>query len=78
MPATKKKSSISPSDTKTQENDQLEAIKKLIKSNFSLIEGRISSVEQQMKSQNVEFVSLISKMEESTKKSVRTRSCKFS
>ena len=31
------------------------------------MEERISSVEQQIKSQNVEFVSLISKIEESTK-----------
>ena len=31
------------------------------------IEERISSAEQQIKSQNVEFVSLISKIEESTK-----------
>ena len=67
MPATKKNPPSSPSHTKTQENDQLEAIKKPIESKFSLIEERISSAEQQIKSQNVEFVSLISKIEESTK-----------
>ena len=67
MPATNKNPPSSPSHTKTQENDQLEAIKKLIESKFSLIEERISSVEQQIKRKNVEFVSLISKIEESTK-----------
>ena len=67
MPATEKHPPSSPSHTNTQENDQLKAIKKLIKSKFSLIKERISSVEQQIKSQNVEFVSLISKLEESTK-----------
>ena len=67
MPAAKKIPPSSPSHTKTQENDQLEAIKKLIESKFSLIEERISSGEQQIKSENVEFVSLISKIEESTK-----------
>ena len=45
----------------------LKPLKKLIESKFSLMEERISSVEQQIKSQNVEFVSLISKIEESTK-----------
>ena len=46
------------SQTKTQENDLLEAIKKLIESKFNLIEERINSVEQQqIKSQNIEFVS---------------------
>ena len=56
-----------PTHTKTEENDQLEAIKKLIESKFSKIEERINSVEQQIKSQKVEFVSLISKTEKSTK-----------
>ena len=63
----KKNPPSSPSHTKTQENDQLEAIKKLIESKCSLIEECISSGEQQIKSQNVEFVCLISKVEESTK-----------
>ena len=45
------------------ESNQLEAIKKLIKSKFSQIKECISSVEHQIKSQNVEFVSLISKIE---------------
>ena len=57
---------VSPSHTKTHENDQIEAVKKLIESKFSLIEERISSVAQQIKSQNVEFVSLISKIQELT------------
>ena len=67
MPATNKNPPSSPSHTKTQENDQLETINKLIESKFSLIEESISSVEQQIESQNVEFVSLISKIKESTK-----------
>ena len=67
MPATNKNPPSSPSHTKTQENDQLETINKLIESKFSLIEESISSVEQQVESQNVEFVSLISKIKESTK-----------
>ena len=67
MPATKKNPPSSPFHTKTQENDQLEAIKKLIQSKFSQIEELISSAEQKIKSPNVEFVSLISKTEESTK-----------
>ena len=45
----------------------LKPLKKLIESNFSLIAEHISSVEQQIKSQNVEFISLINKIEESTK-----------
>ena len=66
MPATKKNPPSSPFHTKAQENDQLEAIKKLIQSKFSQIEELISSAEQKIKSPNVEFVSLISKTEEST------------
>ena len=58
---------FSPSHTKTHKNGQIETIKKLIESKFSLIEERISSAAQQIKSQNAEFVSLISKIEESTK-----------
>ena len=57
MPAMKKNPQSSPFHTKTLENVQLEAIKKLTKSKFSQIEEHISSVEQQIKSQTVEFVS---------------------
>ena len=57
MPATKKNPQSSPSHTKTKEND-LETIKKLIVSKFSRIEERISSVEQQIKSQNLESLEL--------------------
>ena len=67
MPATRKNPPFSPFHTKTQENDQIEAIRKPIENKFSQIEEYISSVEQQIKGQNVEFVSLISKIEESTK-----------
>ena len=70
MSATKKNLSSSPSHTK--ENDQLETIKKLIEGKFSLIEERVSSIEQQIKSQKVEFVSLIRKIEESTKTATKT------
>ena len=56
-----------PTHTKTEENDQLEAIKKLIESKLSKIEKRINSMEQQIKSQKVQFVSLISKIEKPTK-----------
>ena len=61
MSATKKNPPFSPSPTTTQENDRLKAIKKLTGSKFSQIVGRISSVEQQIQSRNIEFVSLISK-----------------
>ena len=67
MPATRKNPPFSPFHTKTQENDQIEAIRKPIENKFSQIEEYISSVEQQIKGQNVDFVSLISKIEESTK-----------
>ena len=63
----KKNPPSSPSQTKTQENDQLEAIKKLIKRKVSRIKECTSSVEQHTKSQNVELVSLISKIDELTK-----------
>ena len=45
------------------ENVQLGAIKKLMKSNISQVEELNSSVEQKIKSQNVEFVSFISKIQ---------------
>ena len=41
-------------------------MKKIIETNFSLIEERISSIEQQIRSQSFEFFSSISKIEEST------------
>lgn len=44
----------SPAHTTTQENHKIEAIKKLIDSEFSQIEERISSGEQQIRSQSVE------------------------
>ena len=71
MPTTKKNPPSSPSYTKTQEDDQLEAIKNLIESTFSQIKERISSAKQQIKSQNNEFASLISKIEESTKAALK-------
>ena len=63
MPATTKNPPTSRSQTKTQDK----TIKKLTQSKFSQIEECISSVEQKIKSQNVEPVSLISKIQESTK-----------
>lgn len=51
----------------TQENDKLEAIKELMESKFSQIKERISSVEQQIKSQNVALSVQFIKIEQQTK-----------